>query len=128
MGKPSTFYKFVENPNICPYETLIRYLEMTLPLRAKQAGPLFLSFVKPHKPVTKQSLARWVKSFLVMSGFMGFTAHSTRGAAASKAKERGVSLEDILTKGNWSNKTTFEIFYNKTIVSPVQRFQASILS
>ena len=99
-----------------------------MPLRAKRAGPLILSFVKPHKPVTKESLARWVKSFLVISGFMGFTAHSTRGAAASKAKERGVSLEDILTKGNWSNRTTFEFFYNKTIVSPAQRFQASILS
>lgn len=94
----------------------------------KQEGPLFISFIKPYKPVTKQTLARWVNSYLNLAGIQGFSAHSTRKAGSSKAKVKGVKIEDILAKGNWTNKTTFEKFYYKPIDSAARRFQTAVLS
>ena len=45
-----------------------------------------------------------------------FKAHSTRSASTSKAGLQGASIEDILKQGSWSNKTTWQRFYNKNIV------------
>ena len=39
-----------------------------------------------------------------------FSAHSTRGAATSKAKFVGVSTKDILKAANWSSSSTFTRF------------------
>ena len=130
-GNPNTtsiFYGFTPNPNLCPMTCIQEYFWVTQPLRNSSSGALFLSFVEPHRPVTKQSLTRWVKVVLVKAGIEGFSAHSTRGAASSKAFSKGISLQDILVKGNWSNKSTFEKFYNRSFISPTQRFQNAILN
>ena len=44
-----------------------------------------------------------------------FTAHSTRTALSSKAKEAGVSTGEISKRGFWSKESTFEKFYHKGI-------------
>jgi len=48
--------------------------------------PLFLSHVKPHKPVTLQWLAHWIKDMLVEEG-IDMKAHSVRGVSSSAALE-----------------------------------------
>ena len=61
---------------------------------------------------------RWLKEFLRLSGIETsiFTGHSTRTTiSASIAKQVGFSLFEILKKGQRTNKTTFETFYNKPI-------------
>ena len=42
------------------------------------AAPLFLSYVKPHKPVTSQRIAHWIKDSLKEAGVDTgtFKAHS----------------------------------------------------
>ena len=85
---PSIFHSFPSNKPLCPKETIIEYLEATHQFRPVQdTGPLFVSYVKPHAPVTKQTLCRWVKEFLTASGIVGFTNHST--SLISSVKETG---------------------------------------
>ena len=125
---PSVFHEFVSNKLLCPKECIIEYLEDTHSLRKNPStGQLFISYIKPHTPVSKQTLCRWVKEFLSESGIKGFKTHSTRSAASSKALAKGVVLSDILSKGNWSRASTFTKFYKKPIVTPSQRFQEGIL-
>ena len=90
---------------------------------------LFLSHIKPHKVVSKPTIARWIKEFLGMAGIdIGvYKAHSTRAAATSKADSLGLRIEDIVGQGNWSNKTTFERFYRRPIDPRGKAFQHSIL-
>ena len=56
--------------------------------------------------------------FLILSGIDTciFTAHSTRTASVYQARQVGLSLPVILKRGQWTNKATFETFYNKPIV------------
>jgi hypothetical protein len=42
-----------------------------------------------------------------------FSAHFTRGAAASKAASAGVSIQTILKQGHWANESTFVKFYRR---------------
>ena len=42
-----------------------------------------------------------------------YIAHSTRGAATSKAKAMGVPMADILNTANWNSASIFCRFYNR---------------
>ena len=47
------------------------YIERTKashPTASGSKNPLFLSYIKPHGPVTSSTLARWVKSTLAQAG------------------------------------------------------------
>ena len=61
------------------------------------------------KPVTKVSLARWLISVLPSSGIdtKVFSVHSYRGVSLSTACNNGVTLNDILKVGDWTNADTF---------------------
>ena len=82
--------------------------------------PLFISYCKPHKPVSSAKIARWVKSMLAAAGIdiTQFKAHSTRAASTSAARRLGVSTADILRSANWSRESTFERFYWREIEHP----------
>ena len=127
--KPLEFAKYEENPNLCPVATITAYKQRTDPLRTKGQTQLFISQIKPHQEVTKQTLATWVKQVLKCTGvdISKFKSHSTRSASTSKAATRGASLKDILDRGHWSNASTWQKFYNKDIESSACRFQNMIL-
>ena len=78
---------------------------------------LFLSYIKPHGPVTSTTLARWVKSTLAQAGTdtTKFKAHSLRSASSSAAYEAGVALPDIMDAADWSTVSTFTKFYHKPV-------------
>lgn len=110
---------FEERPEVCPSKTLITYIEKTKILR-KTITNLFISFRKPHRSVTSQSLSRWIKSVLKDSGINVsiFTAHSTRHAATSRAHQRGVSVDLIRSTAGWSGSSQiFGKFYNRAVVT-----------
>ena len=71
---------------------------LRIEFRADGRSRLFLSYVRPHKPVTSQRIAHWIKSLLGDAGVdtKVFSAHSNRGASMTAAKEKGVALSDIL--------------------------------
>ena len=83
-------------------------LATSRPTKSGSKNPLFLSYIKPHGPVTSTTLARWVKSALAQAGIdtTKFKAHSSRSASSLAAYEAGVALPDIMEAADW-----FHSFY-----------------
>lgn len=118
-GQPATLItvqEFNKEHGICPIHTLREYIKRTELLRGNYKQ-LFISFVRPHKPVSRDTISRWTKTVLKNSGIdtTKFTSHSTRAATASKAKQKDVPLDVILSHVGWSTKSTFAKFYDKPI-------------
>ena len=88
------------------------YLERTkIHRNSDESKQLFLSY-KSFKPVSKQTLARWLTEVLKMSGINTeqFKAHSYRGAGLSEAFAKDASMKQIVEAGNWSLASTFKRF------------------
>uniref|UniRef100_A0A8W8NGD0 Uncharacterized protein n=1 Tax=Magallana gigas TaxID=29159 RepID=A0A8W8NGD0_MAGGI len=58
------------------------------------------SYVQPHKEVSRDTIARWIRTVMCAAGVdtTFFKAHSVRAASVSKAKGNFVPVDDILTK------------------------------
>lgn len=108
---------FSENLSICPATTLLDYLNHTTNIR--NSNSLLLSFKKPHKPVTSQTISRWLKTVLAASGVdvSIFTGHSTRHASTSAASAAGVCIDTIRRTAGWTNNHTFAKFYKLNIIT-----------
>ena len=121
--------KFEEEKKLCPYDTICTYIEKTNEQRQKQkTSKLFLSYVNPHKPVGKDTTARWVREMLSRSGINPniFKPHSKRSASTSKAFSKGASLNEVLKMGNWSNESVWQRFYHREF-STAEKYQKLIL-
>ena len=95
------------------------YMNKSLNMRiqeVKMGNPkpkkLFVSW-STKKPVTKQTLARWLKSVLGLAGIdtNQFSAHSYRGAGLSSAHAKGAPIEKIVAFGDWKSAETFHSHY-----------------
>lgn len=132
----SEFHKFEGDEDLCPVSCLNCYLARSTSWRSMEAdgthspNQLLLSHIKPHNIVTKSTIARWLKDVMTLAGINvnKYKAHSTRSAASSKAEALGLSIEEIIQQGNWSNKNTFEKFYKKPIVTHSKAFQQKVLN
>lgn len=104
---------------LCIYTVLKEYLFRTEKMRDSATSRLLLSYVKPHKNVTKDTISRWIKVILNRSGIDTklFGSHSVRSASTSKAKSNAVPIDEILKKAGWSNVKTFAQYYDKKIVT-----------
>ena len=84
---------------------------VTIDIRPKdnsEANPLFLFYIKPHRPITSQRVAHWIKDVLGEAGVYTNTlkARSVRGASTTAALMKGVSLQDILRTADFSTEST----------------------
>lgn len=114
----ATLEPFMEDKRLCPVFALESYWSL-LPHKPNKA---FVSYTKPHNPVTSSTIARWLKEALGRAGIRGYTAHSTRAASTSKAANLGVSAKQIMGAANWSpTGSTFERFYHKSITPSLQK-------
>ena len=102
------FKVFSDNPNICVVSTLNEYIGRTAVHRGEHKH-LLLSYAKPFKPVTVDTISRWLKLVLVQAGIDTtlFKAHSTWCAAVSKANSNGLHIDHILKTAGWSSECTF---------------------
>ena len=102
---------------LCIYEHLSEYVDSTKPLR--DCPKLLISYIRPHKAVSKDTVARWLKVTLGSSGIdtKKFTVHSYRAASTSSNKAAGLNLTEILKTAGWSNAQTFAKYYNKPLES-----------
>ena len=125
-----TFQRY-ETENLDILDCLENYIQRTKDWRTNQErkNRLFLAVVQPHNPVVPSTIGRWIRMLMEAAGIdtEKFKAHSARGAAASKAAQIGISVEQILTRANWSNAQTFHRFYNKEICSQ-DNFQERIFN
>ncbi|KAK4016306.1 hypothetical protein OUZ56_031255 [Daphnia magna] len=119
------------NIAICPVFCVNSYMERTAELRAtRNSSFLFISSTKPHSAVSPSTVGRWIKDQLGLAGIdtSSFTAHSTRGAAASKAARSGLPIQTILDHGHWARESTFARFYHReTVVGSSNPVGSSVL-
>jgi len=111
---PDVFYSsFPSNPDLCVVECLKQYEKRTGGLRS--SSRLLISFIKPHKPVTTATIARWVLYAMKCAGINveEFKAHSCRSAAVTKARNKGISIKDIQNAADWTSPSTFLKYYYK---------------
>ena len=78
--KPLEFKLYQNNEKLCVMNHLLWYLQKTKPMR--KCDNLFISYVKPHKNVSRDTISRWCKNMLEEAGINTsiFKAHSTRSA------------------------------------------------
>ena len=109
--------------------TLRAYEERTKDRRKNgEHSQLFISLIKPYKPVISSTFARWLKSVLGKAGIDTnmFKAHSVCGASTSAAANAGMTMNDILNAADWSSESVFQKLYYR----PEQkgRFGTSVLT
>ena len=111
--KPIELLSFRENENLCIIKTINEYLKRTENLRSDDF--LLISWRKPFKKVSKDTVARWIKEVMAKSGINTtiFKSHSTRAASTSAVAKRGAPMKCILDAAGWSRESTFGKFYNK---------------
>lgn len=120
---------YPENEKICVAAALQAYLNSSKKVRETETA-LFISYKKPYKTVGTQTLSRWTKSVLKMSGIDTeiFSAYSTRHAATSAACKKGISIDIIKKTAGWTESSkTFTKFYNLEITEPKDVFARAIL-
>ena len=91
---------------------------------------LLISTNRPHGHVSVATVGRWIKEQLSVAGIdtSTFSAHSTRGAAASKAAGAGIPIQTILDSGHWAKESTFARFYHREAVTgPANLVASSVL-
>ena len=98
--------------------------------KKNQASQLLVTFIRPHNSVAKSTVADWVKQILIMSSINTdiFKPHFTRSASSSNAKLLSLLPSNILKRGSWSKKTTWERFYNRSIMSFEEKLQKAVLN
>ncbi|XP_045187813.2 uncharacterized protein LOC123545546 [Mercenaria mercenaria] len=106
--------QFKQNEKLCVVECLRHYLIVTSSLR--QSTQLFVALKKPHNPVTKSTIARWIKTLLKFAGIdmTIFKPHSVRAAACS-AVEGHIPIDTILKTAGWTRKSNFRKFYDRPV-------------
>ena len=108
------FHSYSQDTKLCIVSVMQQYLQRTEFLR--QGNRLMISTIKPHKAASQSTISRWVKLVLCKAGIdRCFTSHSTRAAASSMAKLKGVPLPTIMKSAGWSNAKTFARFYDEPL-------------
>ena len=76
--EPIELLAFKEDKKLCVVEHLTEYLSRTKPLR-KEHSQLLLTYIKPHDPVSRDTVSRWTKAVMKSAGIdiTAYSAHST---------------------------------------------------
>jgi hypothetical protein len=105
----------------CPVACMSAYLIKSFDFTNHVFGKtLRLGLKAPHKTVGVSTVVRWIKEVLADSGIDVnlFSAHSTRGSAASKEFASGIPVERILKARNWATESVFSRHYQRPVVEP----------
>lgn len=115
---------FPRNKLLDPKRAVYLYLKRTDEFRKNSGSDetkLFLGLNKPHKPVTSQTISRWIVQLIKKAYKMKnkkikkVKGHSTRSIGPSWAIFKGAALKNVLESADWSTATTFTKFYLKDV-------------
>ena len=114
--EPLAYHKYKGEEKLCLVNCLQSYLEKRNHLVHDEVRELLITYGKPHKPVSRDSVGRWIINELTNAGVdtTVFKPRSCRSASANKAKVNGVPTSVILEKGYWKRESTFKKFITKT--------------
>ena len=119
-SRPGTSQPPLVLPSYSPDRRLCvtTYLKNSTSNKPKNLGnsnKVFIIYIKPHRSVTRSTIARWVKTTLCKAGIDTnvFGAHSTRAASTTACSNQQVPLDLIMKTAGWSQTCTFTKFYKK---------------
>ena len=101
------FLAYAPDVSLCIVKHLQQYLKHTDILRG-DVKQLFISYSKPHKAVSPDTVSRWLKTTLIDAGIdtSKYSAHSTRSASTYAAKGNSISIATIMKSDGWSQWST----------------------
>ena len=114
---------FKSNKLLDPKRALSYYLKRTEEFRKSGSAEilkLFLAVNKPHKPVSRQTISKWLVNVIKFSyqkekkQTPKVKGHSTRSVGPSWALFKGASLDQIMESADWIRENTFVKHYLKT--------------
>ena len=124
--EPIELLAFPEDKELCVVQHLREYIHRTGPL-CKDHSQLLLSYVKPFKPVARDTVSSWVKQVLRQSAGIDIT-HSCRAASTSNVKVKGLNIAEIMKSASWSTASTFARFYDKPVSNTSANFGSVLLN
>ena len=126
---PIIYECYPHETRLCPVVHIKEYVKRTASLRSADCKQLLVSFIRPHGPVSKTTIARWCKLLLGVAGVdtTNFHCHSTRAASTSYAADGNVNVSCILKAVGWSNEHTFQKFYHKPCVESSFNLGSAVL-
>lgn len=111
---------YAPDRRLCIVTTMKEYIRRTEPIREKVTR-LLISYHRPHGPISRDTLARWVRIVMSRAGINDkFAPHSCRTAAASAAKRMNIPVDVIMDKVGWASAKTFAKYYDKPITPTAQ--------
>lgn len=121
--------RFDSKPKLCAARTLEAYLALTKPIRGGNES-LFLTTRRPYTGASRDTISRWIRSFLARCGLQDkFAPHSIRHASTSAAWKKGVDMTVIKSLAGWSERSkTFDRFYNRPIVTSKTAFAEALVA
>ena len=117
-GKPLPcleFHEYSDDKKLCVVACIDEHLRRSAAWSTQGQNQLLLSHLKPYKEVQSSTIANWVKLVFKMARIDTslYKTHSCKSASTSKDKVLGMSLKDILKRGQWSGASTWQRHYNK---------------
>jgi hypothetical protein len=106
----------IEPTKCSPVMYILAYLEFT----KDYTGPeLFVTTpsAKGRRPLKADTINGLTTRFLHARGLQEYTAHSTRGAAATALLLKGVEPQVVQALGDWESTDCFNKFYNRLRVT-----------
>ena len=100
---PLSFKIYPKVTKLCLVTHLKRYIELTQDLRSSEK--FFITETKPHKAISKDTISRWCKTVMELSGIdiQNYSIHSIRSAASSKAKSMVILFKNIIKCAVWNS-------------------------
>ena len=105
---------FPDDKCLCVVSVIRAYISKTKEIR--RSGQLLVSFIKPHKAISRDTLARWTIGILKQTSITNkYASYSTHGTMVSKARQLGISVKRLLAHVGWKTARSFTQHYNKRI-------------
>ncbi len=103
---------YAPDRRLCIVTTYSEYVLRTKSIR--RSHTLFIGTIRPHSPVSKDTVAKWIKKVMSLAGIdvSIFAPHSVRSASTSAVR---VPIATIVRTASWSGVGTFQKYYKKPI-------------
>ena len=132
QGDPRSTLKFKSYDycrRLCVLSHIKEYVLRTAPLR-KEEDQFFISTIRPHAGVCRDTISNWTTDTLELAGIdvVKYGGHSTRGTAASTAKNIGVGMNLLMKQAGWKNAESFARHYHKDILQDATEVGEALLN
>ncbi|PHZ08769.1 uncharacterized protein RHIMIDRAFT_241280 [Rhizopus microsporus ATCC 52813] len=99
----------------CPVRAFIALRDHPSLSHLSTRSSLFVNSRCPQEPLATSTISTWLRNMIRISTEERNV--SVRSIASSLALPRGISKEDIVALGNWTNSSTFENHYRREHMS-----------